>query len=63
MDKKVEKAWDRLKAKGINSDEKISKYTLTIPNDLLVEIKALAYKKGMSINSFVLLIISQYLEN
>ena len=41
----------------------MDKYTLTIPKELLEKIKILAYKRGMSMNSFILLSISQYLED
>lgn len=43
-----------------NSD--IKKYTLTIPRDLLKQIKDLANQKGISVNEFILLAISQELE-
>lgn len=41
--------------------EKNKKYTLTIPVELLEEIKKMADKKGMSLNDYVLLIINQKL--
>ncbi|WP_286154620.1 Arc family DNA-binding protein [Thomasclavelia cocleata] len=41
--------------------EKIKKYTLTIPIELLEDIKKKADKKGMSLNDYILLIINQKL--
>lgn len=41
--------------------EKIKKYTLTIPIELLEKIKKTADKKGMSLNDYILLIINQKL--
>lgn len=40
----------------------IKKYTLTIPTDLLNQIKNLASQQGISLNEYILLAISQELE-
>lgn len=39
------------------------KYTLRIPEELAKEVKELAKKQGMSVNAYILLSISQFLNS
>lgn len=43
--------------------DKNKKYTLTIPKELLEEIKEKANQQGMSVNAYILLAISQELKD
>ena len=44
-------------------DKDISKYTLTIPIELLEKIKKLAQAKGISINAYILLALNRNLKD
>lgn len=43
-------------------DKEIKKYTLTIPDELLEEIRKMANQQGISVNAYILLLISQALK-
>ncbi|WP_338631113.1 Arc family DNA-binding protein [Clostridium baratii] len=43
--------------------EDISKYTLTIPIELLEKIKKLAQAKGISVNAYILLALNHNLKD
>lgn len=40
----------------------IKKYTLTLPDELLKEIKKMANQQGMPLNTYIILLISQALK-
>lgn len=42
-------------------EDKRIKYTLTIPNELLEDVKNIATKKGMSVNDYIVIAISERL--
>ncbi|PRR77651.1 hypothetical protein CLLI_22150 [Clostridium liquoris] len=48
--------------KEVAQEPLIKKYTLTIPDGLLKEIKGKANQQGMSVNAYILLSISQTLK-